>query len=101
MDKPVTTKAHCTATIETASASKHLQQLCKHFAHKTTVTFDPTAGRIALSSGDCELAASDNVLTISLVAADDTYMAQLQDVVVRHLVRFAFRETLQIDWRAA
>jgi uncharacterized protein len=32
---------------------------------------------------------------------NEAQLAQLQDVVVRHLVRFAFRETLRIDWRAA
>jgi hypothetical protein len=28
-------------------------------------------------------------------------LADLQDVVARHLVRFAFRETLELDWRTA
>ena len=34
------------AEIPTASASRYLQQLCKHFAHKLPVTFDPAEGRI-------------------------------------------------------
>jgi hypothetical protein len=40
-------------------------------------------------------------LTLSLETPDATQMAQLQDVVARHLVRFAFREELQVDWRPA
>jgi len=101
MDKIAQTESCSIADIETASASKYLQQLCKHFGHKTAVTFDETSGQIAFTMGDCRLAARDGVLSVTLTAADDARMAQLQDVVVRHLVRFAFRETLTIDWCAA
>lgn len=37
-----------TARLETANASKYLQQLCKHFAHKVEVRFDETEGHCAL-----------------------------------------------------
>jgi hypothetical protein len=49
--------------------------------------------------GECRLIADDGVLNLSLSSSDDAQMAQLQDVVARHLVRFAFREELKIDWR--
>lgn len=89
------------AEVATQSASRYLQQLCKHFAHKRPVTFDEHMGHIAFSSGECRLNAHDGTLTLSLTAPDDVHMVQLQDVVVRHLVRFAFREELAIDWRSA
>lgn len=87
------------ADVATPSASRYLQQLCKHFAHKLPATFDETAGAVDFPVGTCRLAAGEGVLRLALAAADETVMAQLQDVVVRHLVRFAFREELRIDWR--
>ena len=84
--------------VATPNASRYLQQLCKHFAHKLQVTFDPHAGRITFSIGTCDLTAGAGELRLSLVAPDDEAMARLQDVVARHLVRFAFREGLSISW---
>ena len=89
------------AAIATEQASRYLQQLCKHFAHKRPVTFDEHAGEISFSVGDCRLKAQDNTLRLSLTAPNGENMEQLKDVVVRHLVRFAFREELQVDWQDA
>jgi hypothetical protein len=91
------TQAH--AEIATPHASRYLQQLCKHFAHKLPVTFDPTAGRISFAIGDCDLRADGEHLRLDLTAADGTQMTQLKDVVVRHLLRFAFREEMAIAWQ--
>ncbi|MFD1791130.1 DUF2218 domain-containing protein [Ochrobactrum teleogrylli] len=87
------------ASIATAHASRYLQQLAKHFAHKLPVTFDPAAGQISFSIGDCRLRADDAFLHIALTSPDQPSLTQLQDVVVRHLVRFAFREELVVNWR--
>ena len=89
------------AAITTEQASRYLQQLCKHFAHKRPVTFDEHAGEISFSVGDCRLKAEDHTLRLSLTAPNAEDMEQLKDVVVRHLVRFAFREELQVDWQDA
>mgnify|MGYP003349750236 CR=1 FL=1 len=47
--------AQSTARIATPLASRYLQQLCKHFAHKMKVEFTPEHGRIELRSGVCVL----------------------------------------------
>jgi len=87
--------------ISTEYASRYLQQLCKHFAHKRPVNFDEQAGEISFSIGDCRLKADDSALHIDLVAPSADDMEQLKDVVIRHLVRFAFREELAVDWQDA
>lgn len=87
------------ARIETDAASRYLQQLCKHFAHKLPVAHDESAGRISFPMGLCRLAADPAALTLTLSAPSPAEMAQLQDVVIRHLERFAFREQLAVDWR--
>ena len=90
-----------TTIIPTEHASKYLQQLCKHFAHKLTVTFDEHAGSITFSIGTCRLKADSSALHIDLTAPSAEDMEQLKDVVIRHLVRFAFREELQPTWQDA
>ncbi len=96
MDKPMQTSCVAMSEIVTPHASKYLQQLCKHFAHRHPVTFDAQSGQIAFSSGDCRLAARAGALALWLEAHDNEHLVQLEDVVARHLVRFAFSETLQI-----
>ena len=87
--------------IPTEHASKYLQQLCKHFAHKLSVTFDENAGLISFSIGECRLAADASALHIDLSAPNEQDMPQLKDVVISHLVRFAFREELPVVWQDA
>ncbi|MBE7204452.1 MAG: DUF2218 domain-containing protein [Parafilimonas terrae] len=86
------------AVIGTAHASRYLQQLAKHWAHKFETTFDPHAARIALPLGEARLAATDEALTIDLSVDDAAKLPDFQAVLVRHVERFAFRETLHVDW---
>ena len=39
------------AVVPTASASRYLQQLCKHWSHKFAVVFDAQHGHIPLPMG--------------------------------------------------
>jgi hypothetical protein len=87
------------ARIATASASKYLQQLCKHFQHKLPVVFDPEKGQITFPYGETKLAADAQTLTILVEPTNAEDMEKLKDVVVRHLLRFAFREELDVQWR--
>lgn len=44
-----------TGVFATAQASKYLQQLCKHFAHKVEVTYGAQSGSAALPPGPASL----------------------------------------------
>ncbi|MCE7794964.1 DUF2218 domain-containing protein [Sphingobium sufflavum] len=92
---------HSIAEIPTDKASRYLQQLAKHFAHKLPVSFTPETGDIPFSIGNCHMDAEEGRLILTLTAPVATDMPPLQDVVVRHLVRFAFREELTVAWRGA
>ena len=92
---------HSVARVESERASIYLQQLCKHFAHKRPVEFTPERGQIALAAGMCRLEATGGVLTIRAEAENAETLIQLQDVIARHLERFAFRNPVTLDWRAA
>jgi uncharacterized protein len=95
------TPAGATARIATDHAKRYLTQLCKHFEHKLPVTHGDGAGEITFTLGVCTLRADTGVLTLSVSAPDASALPQLQDVVARHLVRFAFREEMTVDWHRA
>lgn len=81
-----------TARFPTAHASKYLQQLCKHFAHKVEVSFDEVRGYAALPPGPAELMADAEGLTVRIRAETAKDMIQARFVVDSHLVTFAHRE---------
>lgn len=91
------------ATVGTARASGYLQQLCKHFAHKVPVEFGPRQGRVEFPMGICELEAPEGAEALCLRASAATAeeLARVEGVVASHLLRFAFREELKIDWEPA
>ena len=89
-----------TARYTAAHASKYLQQLCKHFAHKVEVSFDETTGRAALPPGPAELTADAEGLTVRITAEDAKSMIHARFVIDSHLVPFAARENFTgLTWQ--
>lgn len=89
------------AHLETAHASRYLQQLAKHWGHKFEVEFTPAAGTIKLPFGLCELTADETALEVRLTPEPEADVERFQTVVAEHLQRFGHRETLVFDWRDA
>ncbi len=85
--------------VRTDHASRYLQQLCKHWAHKFETEFTPETVRIDLPLGETVLAADAEALTIEVAVRNADDLERMKDVVQSHLERFAFRETLHFDWR--
>ena len=89
-----------TANVPTESASRYLQQLCKHWSHKFEVSFDPQQGTIALPFGKTDLHAGADALIVTIHLNDGADPERPKKVVEDHLNRFAFREgELQFDWK--
>lgn len=87
------------AIVQTEHASKYLTQLCKHWAHKFEVSFDPVLGRIALPMGTCTLTATPAALQVDLDGVEGADMSRFEDVVADHVNRFAHREgELTFPW---
>ena len=95
------THVRAEARVATANASKYMQQLCKHFQHKLPAEFDAAVGSISFQAGEVRLAANAETLAITLEAKSDQELDRLEDVVARHLARFAFREELDVQWQGA
>lgn len=97
------------ASVPTASASKYLQLVCKHWAHNLAVDFDATKGTIVFpkdarganwaGEGVVTLTASPSALDCLIEASEAGQRDGLKDSLARHIDRFAFRETLVWDWR--
>jgi hypothetical protein len=87
------------ARVPTDHASRYLQQLCKHWAHKFPVEFTPQNGRIEMSAGVLILDADPEGLGLRLTTEPEN-LERMEAVVADHLGRFAFREDLVFDWKA-
>ncbi|OYW46204.1 MAG: hypothetical protein B7Z36_05295 [Novosphingobium sp. 12-63-9] len=98
-----------TAKVPTTSASRYLQQVCKHWQHNLEVTFDEAQGRIVFPrdargaswAGDAVVTfvATPGTLDCTIAASEPDQLEGIKDAVARHIDRFAFREApLAFDW---
>lgn len=89
-----------TARIATPNGRRYMTQLCKHWAHKFEVVYDETQGLVPFAADrHCRMAADDGGLTLTLELDEDGQMERMQEVVIDHLKRFAFREDLgEVAW---
>ena len=101
-----------TARIPTTSASKYLQQVCKHWEHNLPVTFDTTHGQITFArdargadwpaDAIVTLDAEDDILVCTINASAEGQRNGLKGALERHIDRFAFREVpLAYNWSDA
>jgi len=90
-----------TCRVATPNASRYLQQLCKHWAHKFEVEFNSVRGRIVMPEERVvTLTATPEALEIRLEAPGEA-TAHMRHVLDSHIARFAFREELAFDWQPA
>ncbi len=100
----MSTAHRATARVATGTPGRYIAQLCRHFAHKVPAEYDPpgfeaTRGHITFPDmGVCALRAAPEALELELSAKDEETLHRLQDVVARHLERFAWREPPTVAW---
>lgn len=88
-----------TSTFETERASRYLQAMCRHFAHKVSVSYDAAKGKAEMPYGLLNMRAAGNTLHFEIEADDDHLLDRMKYVVEAHIVRFAFREKLKkLNW---
>lgn len=103
------TTASASARVPTESASKYLQQVCKHWEHNFAVSFTPEHGTVAFPKdmrgadwpGDAlvTFAAEPEALSVRIDATAPGQLDGLKGAVQRHVDRFAFREApLKFAW---
>ena len=87
------------ARLATSRSARYLGQLCKHFTHRVPASFSGAQGRVELPTGVCEMEAAGDLLILRAAAVDEPSLSQVEEVVGRHLERFAFRDQPEIRWR--
>lgn len=98
-----------TARVPTASASRYLQQVCKHWQHNLEVSFTADHGTVVFPGnargadhpGDAVVTfdARADTLDVRIEASAPAQLEALKGAVARHLDRFAFREApLPFAW---
>lgn len=88
-----------TARVLTDHGRKYMTQLAKHWSHRfPELTYDENRADVPLPGGPLTIAADETGLTLTLSATDIAGLERMQGVVVEHLNRFAFRETLVYAW---
>ncbi|WP_344986876.1 DUF2218 domain-containing protein [Nonomuraea helvata] len=88
-----------TAHVATSRPERYVKQLISHMSHKAAAELtDHGRGTIAFRHGTCTLVSAGDELILIAAAADNDAVAGVQDVITRHLLRFATQEELRIDW---
>lgn len=101
-----------TASVPTQSASKYLQQVCKHWEHNLPVSFDASHGEITFAKDArgadwpadalVTLDAEADMLVCTINASAEGQRDGLKGALERHIDRFAFREVpLAYNWTDA
>lgn len=87
------------ATVTTDNASLNLKKLCRHFSHKAETQFDDDHGEIRFSFGTALLDAQPGELVMQGRSDSEKTLARLEEVIAGHLVRFASKESLTVEWQ--
>ncbi len=93
------TMLKATSGFTTERASQYLQQMSKHFAHKTAVEYTETDSVASIGASTARMTARGHQLSFVAESPDAEALAECKDVIERHIIRFAFREELTaLDW---
>ncbi|MEV8535169.1 DUF2218 domain-containing protein [Streptomyces sp. NPDC051211] len=91
-----------TASVATTRPARYVKQLVSHMGHKAAAALTPDGrGTITVTSGTCTLTPTPDALELTATAVDIESLDRVQDVITRHLVRFATQEELAVEWTAA
>ncbi|MCG8492182.1 MAG: DUF2218 domain-containing protein [Sneathiellales bacterium] len=90
---------HSHVIIETEHASKYLNQLCKHFAHKVEVEYDDVKAHVSFIPGPCKMLSKDGLLIVEGQSELDQGLLIIQSIIDQHIKKFAWREELSLDWK--
>ena len=87
------------AHVSTATPARYITRLCKHFAHRVTVSYDELQGRIEFDLGLGLLRAEGDGLTLAVESQTPEGLERLKEIVGNHFVRVAWQEELQLEWQ--
>jgi len=86
------------ARVRTATPGRYMRQMCSHFGHKVPARCGEDAGEVDFPFGTCRFRVAEGRLDLSAESGSEEDLLRLQEVIGRHLFRFAWRETPEIGW---
>ena len=88
------------AIIETENANKYLQQLAKHWSHKfPDMTSSEKEAHIPFSDDvTIDMFAEKSSLVVQIMSPNEFEAIKAEGIFDQHILRFAFKEKLAIDW---
>ena len=75
-----------------------IARMCKHFSHKVPAQWDANSARIEFPTGNCEMASREESVHLLCRAADAEAMANLQQVITRHIPKLLWRDEQTVTW---
>lgn len=87
------------ARVVTPRASRNMNRLFKHFAHKGEVRIDEQQAEVVFGFGECRMFAGTEQLLIDCQAGAGESEKRLRFVIADHLTRFSGDEALQVEWQ--
>ncbi|GAA5180642.1 hypothetical protein GCM10023322_13400 [Rugosimonospora acidiphila] len=87
------------ARIATTRPDRYVKQLVSHLSHGAPADLDDEGrGSVTLSLGACSLVPSADRIDLVARASNAEDLTGVQDVIARHLLRFATQDELAVDW---
>ncbi|GAA2354469.1 hypothetical protein Cme02nite_47510 [Catellatospora methionotrophica] len=90
---------YTTARVATDRPHRYLKQLVSHMGRKVPTALDEQRGSITFSLGRCLLVASTAHFDMIVEAGAADAVAAVEETMTRHLLRFATKDELTVDWR--
>jgi hypothetical protein len=84
--------------IKTTEGAIYIGKLCRHFKHKIEANYEGNTGVAHFPAGICHMLAEPDTLIFEVDAHSEEGMQRIQGTIDRHLIKFAFREELVIQW---
>ncbi len=88
--------SHANVTLVSASAS--MKKLCRHFSHKVETEFDDDCGKVQFPFARVDMNADGQQLSIRVEADDEASLEKGREVIGSHLIRFATRQQVELNW---
>lgn len=87
------------ADVVTDAPARYAKQLVSHLGRKEPFATDGATSTVQWATATASVVVGDGVLTLLAEAPDEHGVALVEDVLGRHLERFAARDALVVDWR--
>jgi hypothetical protein len=92
--------ARSIARVTTDTPQRFARQLVSHLGHRVPVTRTGEEARLSFGSGSGTVRSGGGELVLVAEAATPAGLAEVQDVLARHLVRFGERQGLSVTWES-